>query len=120
MKRMKQEGKPYLLKDALDPRAHNAHAKGPSNALELEGDGQGRDVPEEKKAPHRAFWKLSSAELWDWARVLSLGYAGVVTVTGILAGMPALWAVLALCILVFWWLVYPALKRSGVIRGGLW
>ena len=125
MKRMKrtEEGKPYLLKDALDPRAHNAHAKGPSNALELEGDGRGTDARKEEKArrkkrrkKHRELYKA----LWDWARVVSFVYIFMVATITLCNGLPPLLPLSGLVLLLFWLYVYPALKRSGVIRGGLW
>lgn len=117
---MKQEeGKPYLLKDALDPRAHNAHAKGPSNALELEGRERGTDVPKKEKTLRKKRKKLYKA-LWDWARVVSFIYIFMVATITLCNGLPPLLPLSGLVLLLFWWLVYPALKRSGVIRGGLW
>ena len=89
MKRMKrtEEGKPYLLKDALDPRAHNAHAKGPSNALELEGDGRGTDARKEEKARRKKRRKLYKS-LWDWARVVSFVYIFMVATITLCNGLP--------------------------------
>lgn len=121
MKRMKrtEEGKPYLLKDALDPRAHNAHAKGPSNALELEGDGRGTDARKEEKARRKKRRKLYKS-LWDWARVVSFVYIFMVATITLCNGLPPLLPLSGLVLLLFWLYVYPALKRSGVIGGGLW
>lgn len=111
--------KPYLLKDALDPRAHNAHAKGPSNALELEGSKRGTDARKEEKARRKKRRKLYKA-LWDWTRVVSFVYIFMVASITICNGLPPLLPLSGLVLLLFWLYVYPALKRSGVIRGGLW
>lgn len=117
---MKQEeGKPYLLKDALDPRGAKTHVEASSDALELEGDGQGTDVPKKEKAFRKKRKKLYKA-LWDWARVVSFIYIFMVATITLCNGLPPLLPLSGLVLLLFWWLVYPALKRSGVIRGGLW
>lgn len=46
--------KPYLLKDALDPRGAKTHVEASSDALELEGDGQGRMCPRKRKRSERS------------------------------------------------------------------
>lgn len=114
-----EEGKPYLLKDALDPRGAKTHVEASSDALELEGDGQGTDVPKKEKALRKKRKKLYKA-LWDWARVVSFIYIFVTATITICDGLPPALPLSGMALLIFWWIVYPALKRNHVIKGGLW
>lgn len=114
-----EEAKPYLLKDALDPRGAKTHVEASSDALELEGDGQGTDVPKKEKALRKKRRKLYKA-LWDWARVLSFVYVFVVCSITICVGMHPAWPLSGVILFEFWLVVYPVLKDKGVIRGGLW
>lgn len=120
MKKEEKGAKPYLLKDALDPRGAKARVEASSDALELEGRERGTDARKKEKGAKSKRRGLSSEEIWDWARVVSFVYIFMVATITLCNGLPPLLPLSGLVLLLFWLYVYPALKRSGVIRGGLW
>lgn len=120
MQEEEKGAKPYLLKDALDPRGAKAHVEASSDALELEGDGRGTDARKKEKGAKSKRRGLSSEEIWDWARVLSFVYIFVVSSITICVGLPPAWPLSGVILFEFWLVVYPVLKDKGVIRGGLW